>query len=197
MAEKIKKTETKSAPEAVTINKDEGQVAPVAAPKKSNTVLIVVIILIVLLGLPAIGFGAFWYFVGRKIDDAAERLNNGEINLSLGEDASINTTKNQNWPTNLPLKIPELTAGEIASSGNLNDIWSIMIEGASRNDILDYQKALVRDGWTAAEPIEAEGMGSYSASKDDYGINIILTTDEDGTTTTLVTLGRNIETVTE
>jgi hypothetical protein len=162
-------------------------------PQKSHTALIIVIVLIIVLGLPALGIGAFWYFVGNKIDDATEQLENGEVNINLGDDASINTTSNQKWPTTLPTEVPEFDAGEIISSGNYGDIWSIMIEGATKADIIKYQNTLVAAGWTAEEPLETEGMGSYSATKNGYGVNITLTTDEDGTTNILFTVGKEPE----
>ena len=133
--------------------------------QKSHTALIVVIVLIVVLGLLALGFGAFWFFVGNKIDDATEKLSNGEVKINLGDDTSVNTIKNQSWPTTLPTEVPEFDAGEIISSGNYGDIWSIMIEGATKADIIKYQSTLVAAGWTAEEPLETEGMSSYSATK--------------------------------
>jgi len=159
------------------------------APKKSNTGLIVAIILIVLIVLPALGFGAFWFFVGRKIDKAVDDFENGEVNFTVdGEDYSLDTSENASWPDSMPSFVPKFTDGTIVTSGRLGDLWTVEIEGATKDQALAYRNALAAAGWTVEENVEISEMISFGAAKDNYSLMLAQTVDEDGKRTTILSV---------
>lgn len=167
------------------------ETTPVAAKpaKKTNTTLVVVILLIVFLGLPALGVGVFWWFVGRKVDDVVENIEEGEASFNIGgEEVSVNSNENQSWPDDLPSIVPTYTDGDIISSGRIGSIWTIVIEDTNKAKVLAYRTGLVSAGWTSDAPVDVADMVSFAAEKDDYTLSLTMTTDEDNKTSLLFTV---------
>lgn len=189
MAKKETKAETTpaaSAAPAAPAPAESAPAAPAAAPtatpakKKSNTACIVIAVVVLLLFvLPALGFGAFWWFVGRKVDDATKKLQNGEVNVSLGGGSvGVNTTDNQKWPSSAPSVVPKFTAGKINNSARVGDTWTITIESATLADFNAYKNTLSASGWTLGEPVEFGEFRSYGATKSGYSVNLSYTTND-------------------
>ena len=148
--------------------------------KKSNTVLIIILVLVGLfVVLPAIGIGAFSFFVGSKIKNATTDLNNGKINIKTSEGTvSLNTNENQTWPATVPSTVPKFTAGKIANSTRLGDVWSVTVTGVTAADLTAYRAKLAAAGWTLDEEANLGGIVSLGAKKDNYQVTAVLTTEE-------------------
>ena len=159
------------------------QAVPAEAPaqkKKSNATLIIVLVLVLMfVVLPAVGFGAFWFLVGRKINKVTDDLSNGKVNIKTSEGTvSLNTSENQSWPSTAPSVVPKFTAGKIANSSRFGDVWTITVTGVTSGDLAAYRTKLSVAGWTLEEEADLGGIISLGAEKSDYQVTGILTTAE-------------------
>jgi hypothetical protein len=170
-AEKV--VETKEAPATAP--------APTEAPKKkSNTGLIVVIIvLVIFVGLPILSVGAFWFFVGSKVNQVTKEINNGQVNIKTSEGSvNINTNSNQAWPASAPSVVPKFTVGKITSSSKFGDVWTVGVSGVSAAQLADYKAKLVAAGWTIDGEVNYGNTTTWTAKSGVYTITAALTSDD-------------------
>lgn len=108
----------------------------------------------------------------------------------------VSVSVNQNvWPTDAPNIVPTFSAGKIEASGRLGDVWTVTITGANDNDYNKYKETLKNAGWTidSSAEIDFGDMKSFTANKDGYIVNGILSVDEQKNKNILISISKEVQ----